>query len=129
MEVSINFKGVKNDPIMYRNLALLFETSENVYLMVEFSEDSRYNLFYAASIDEDGVLMKAGIVPTARSDRDMLDNVVEVIRVRERKEFLANMKEQEEEQTPASEPEDEPDEELIPVEEPESKGKKGKKAE
>lgn len=129
MEVVINFKGVKNDPIMYRNLALFFETSDKVYLMVEFNKDDpRYNLYYAVSVDENGALGKAGIVPSARSDRDMLDNIIEVVLVKERKEYLANREEDEEEPSLFAS-EEEPEEELIPVEEPESKGKKGKKAE
>ncbi|MBR1746759.1 MAG: hypothetical protein IJ735_00935 [Clostridia bacterium] len=129
MEVTINFRCVKNDPIMYRNLSLVFETSDVVYLMVEFAEDPRYNLFYAVSIDENGALGKAGIIPAARSDRDMLDNVIEVIRVRERKEFQESMAEEEVE-SPVFGEDGEPDEDLIEIPDPtENKPKKGKKAE
>lgn len=134
-EVTVNFRCPKNDPVGYKNLARVFQDADKVYLLV--TTDTTYNgvktqTYSAISFDENGLASRGNILPAATSDKDLLADLLDRAdyfdRLRRQAE-AAEFEEEQANQAPTFEPEDEPDEELIPVEEPESKGKKGKKAE
>ena len=134
-EVTVNFRCPKNNPVGYKNLARVFQDADKVYLLV--TTDTGYNgvktqTYSAISFDENGLPVRGNILPAATSDKDLLTDLLaraDYLYHLRRQAEDAEFEEEQANQVPVFEPEDEPDEELIPVEEPESKGKKGKKAE
>ena len=133
-EVIVNFRCPKNDPVGYKNLARVFQDAEKVYLLV--TTDTAYNgvksqTYSAISFDENGLASRGNILPAATSDRDLLADLLDRADYYDRLRRKAEAEEFEEQtnQAPVFEPEDDPDEELIPIDEPEVKSKKGKKAE
>ena len=135
--VAINFRCPKNDPIGYKNLDRVFKDVDNVYLMVQ--TDTGFNgqltkSFCAISFDEDGLPNRGTLLPAATSDRNLLEDVLERI------DYFDRLKRQEAAASDdlskdgagagvIAQPEGEEEEELIPIEESDVKGKKGKKAE
>lgn len=132
-EVIVNFRCPKNDPVGYKNLARVFQDADKVYLLV--TTDIAYNgvktqTYSAISFDENGLASRGNILPSATSDKDLLADLLDRVDYFDRLRRAAVAAESDvSEQISEIEPDDELDEELIPVEEPENKGKKSKKAE
>ncbi len=75
--VTVNVKC--KDNVGYKTLDIVFDGANKVYLMTVKSkiEKNVFTTYYAVSLDDDGTLTRANIVPAAQSDQDILFNLLE----------------------------------------------------